>query len=174
MQGPKRTKVQRDRDRAEIARLYLTGALQIDIGARLGLSQQQISYDLKAIRKEWLQSSLRDFDEARSQELAKIDHLETTYWDAWRRSVEKREIETSKMVETAGGQRMEAATRTELQAGDPRFLAGVQWCIDRRCKLLGLDAPDRIEHAGQISLIDVLQDLRQDNDGPMADDSTEE
>jgi hypothetical protein len=27
--------------------------------------------------------------------------------------------------------------------GDPRFLAGVQWCIDRRAKMLGLDAPSR-------------------------------
>jgi hypothetical protein len=27
--------------------------------------------------------------------------------------------------------------------GDPRFLNGVQWCIDRRAKLLGLDAPSK-------------------------------
>lgn len=27
--------------------------------------------------------------------------------------------------------------------GDTKFLAGVQWCIDRRCKLLGLDAPSK-------------------------------
>jgi hypothetical protein len=35
-------------------------------------------------------------------------------------------------------------TRSEGQAGDPRFLQGVACCIDRRCKLLGLDKPDKV------------------------------
>ncbi|MHC4984512.1 MAG: hypothetical protein ACYTF6_15275, partial [Planctomycetota bacterium] len=37
------------------------------------------------------------------------------------------------------------------QAGDPRFLAGVQWCIERRCKILGLDAPTK----AQASLLNI-------------------
>jgi DNA-binding NarL/FixJ family response regulator len=49
-------------DRAEIAQLYLQGWTQADIGAKLGLSRQQIGHDLNAIRAEWLRSSLVDFN----------------------------------------------------------------------------------------------------------------
>jgi hypothetical protein len=28
-------------------------------------------------------------------------------------------------------------------SGDPRYLQGIQWCIDRRAKMLGLDAPSK-------------------------------
>lgn len=34
--------------------------------------------------------------------------------------------------------------RTEEQLGDPRYLQIVSWCIERTCKLLGLDAPTKI------------------------------
>jgi len=50
------------KDRAEVARLYLEGRTQADIGAQLGLSRQQIGYDLGAVRQEWLRSSLVDFN----------------------------------------------------------------------------------------------------------------
>jgi hypothetical protein len=33
--------------------------------------------------------------------------------------------------------------RKEGQAGNPAFLAGVLTCIERRCSILGLDAPKR-------------------------------
>jgi hypothetical protein len=33
--------------------------------------------------------------------------------------------------------------RKEGQAGSPAFLAGVLTCIERRCAILGLDAPKR-------------------------------
>ena len=31
--------------------------------------------------------------------------------------------------------------RRRGQAGDPAFLAGVQWCIGQRCKILGIISP---------------------------------
>ena len=37
-----------------------------------------------------------------------------------------------KVVKTAKG-----------QAGDSRFLQGIQWCINKRSELLGLDAPEK-------------------------------
>jgi hypothetical protein len=102
-----------------------------------------------------------DFNEARAQELAKIDNLELTYWQAWQRSTENKEVESTKVIESGKGEdrkpeRLEAATRSEGQAGDPRFLQGVQWCIERRCKLLGLDEPERFK--GEIKVDDTLTD----------------
>jgi hypothetical protein len=34
--------------------------------------------------------------------------------------------------------------RREGQVGDPRYLDGVLKCIDRRCAILGIDAPKKI------------------------------
>jgi hypothetical protein len=121
---------------------------QADIAERLNagrdftLSQQTISNDIRAIQKEWLASSLRDFDEMRAQELAKIDRLEREYWRGWERSCE--DAETVRKEGPASG--VEKIVKTEKgQAGDPRFLAGVMSCIDRRCKLVGMDAPKELK-----------------------------
>ncbi len=114
----KRPPQQREHDMIKTAQLYLQGLDQRRIAQEIGVSQPQIHKDLKKIKKEWLASALRDFDAARAQELAKIDHLEAKAWEAYE-----------------NGER----------AGDPQLLKQVAWCIDRRCKLLALDAPPRKE-----------------------------
>ena len=118
-------------DRAEVARLYLEGWTQAGIGAQLGLSRQQIGYDLGAVRQEWLRSSLVDFNAKKAEELAKVDQLEREYWSAWEASKKGRQANTAE------------------QAGDPRYLAGVERCIEQRCKLLGLHAPTEARLTGQ-------------------------
>jgi predicted transcriptional regulator len=134
--------------RRQIADLYLRGRLQAEIAEQVGISQSTVSRDLKALQGEWLRSALMDFNEAKARELAKIDHLERTYWAAWQRSQEDAETEATKAIDVKDGKRYEVATQRKGQAGDPRFLQGVQWCIERRCKIIGVDAPDRHEHSG--------------------------
>jgi Trp operon repressor len=73
--------------RSQVAELYLTGKTQKQIAEQFGVNFAQISRDLKVIRQEWLESRVRDFDEAKAEELAKNDVLEVEYWDAWRRSI---------------------------------------------------------------------------------------
>jgi hypothetical protein len=141
--GPKRTKRQREYDLKEIAALYLQGWIQAEIADHLAknrtyrISQQQISADIRAIQKRWLDSSVRSFDEARAQELAKIDNLELVYWSQFEAS--KDPIIKRKTAKKVDGRTTEATQEVSLGTGDPRFLQGVQWCIERRCKLLGLD-----------------------------------
>jgi hypothetical protein len=107
------TKGEREERLAKVARFYLFGWTQTRIGNELIVSQQQISYDLKIVRQRWLESSIRDFNEAKAQELAKLDLVEARYWAAWERT----------------------------QEIDPRFLQGVERCIAKRCEILGLNAP---------------------------------
>lgn len=126
MTGIKRTKVQREQDLAEIAAQYLSGKYQHQIAEWLGqnrpytLSQQQVSHDIKEIQRRWLESSLRDFDVLRAEQVAKLDELERDHRGAWLRSIEADTI------------------------GDPRFLAGIERCIVRRCQILGLNAPTKL------------------------------
>jgi hypothetical protein len=112
------------------------------------MSQQTVSLDIKALQNEWLASALIDFNEAKAQMLAKIDRLEREYWMAWERSCQDAETVTEKARASRGSEKPDSVEKTKQakgQAGDPRFLNGVQWCIEQRCKILGIEAPKRIE-----------------------------
>lgn len=148
MAATQRSQAQIDHDRAEIARRYLRGEIQSAIGQALGMTQQMVSYDLKAIEREWQAAAVHDLSEAKARELAKIDHLEVTYWEAWESSREDKEIATQKQTGSGDAAKRDVTLRKEGQAGSPAFLTGVQWCIERRCKLLGLDAPVKNEFTG--------------------------
>lgn len=143
--------------RKRIAQLYLDGKTQWEIAHEFGVTQALISYELKKIHKEWLGSTLLDFNEAKVKEIAKIDHLEEMAWRSFHRSCEDavtdhKEVErklkdvvkvdkgkvtpTGKTAMQVVGDVSKKVTKG--QAGDPRFLERVAWCIDQRCKILGV------------------------------------
>lgn len=159
----KRTPFQIERDRMEIAQMYLRGKTQHDIAQALispdrgySLSQQMISYDLKAVQAQWQKSTLVDISEIKGRELARIDTLELEYWQAWTRSQLDVKIKTTH----ARGKRakddkpipeqVEQMERTEGRTGNPAFLTGVQWCIEQRCKIFGLYAPEKVEWKAEV------------------------
>ena len=156
----RRSPAQLARDRRREAELYLQGWLQVDIGEELGIDHSTVSRDLKAIQADWLKSALIDFGEAKAREIAKIDALERTYHQAWLRSHEdaetviKKTKGTVRKVDADDGtffqERPAEVNRTSKgQVGDPRFLAGVQWCIERRCKIFGMDAAQTLNVQGK-------------------------
>jgi predicted transcriptional regulator len=119
--GNKRFEVALRRER--VAEMYLQGMSQNQIAKQIGMSQKSISNDIVEIRTQWVNSSIRDFDAMRGEQLAKIDRVEAEYCAAWERS-------------KANGD------------DDPRYMQGVERCVDQRCKLLGLNAPVRTEITG--------------------------
>lgn len=130
--------------RNKVADLYRKGFRQYEIAAKVGVSENQITNDLKAIRAKWMEDSIRNFDEAISEQLAKIDLLEREYWLAYEQS--KKDYKQKSQKTKGTGQDIlsrEVMEKEIIQFGDPRYLQGVQWCIERRCKLMGLDAPIR-------------------------------
>jgi hypothetical protein len=142
MAAPKRTKAQRESDLVEISRLYCSGWRQVDIADRLGLDQTQISYDLKAIFADWRKARDGDVTAWTNAELARINTLEVEYWEAWRRSCGEKKRTTT--TAHKGKNDAQVTVVGEGLLGNPAFLAGVQWCIERRCKILGIDAPTKI------------------------------
>jgi len=166
MRGRHRSSAEIAKHRRQISNLYLQGRLQAEIASELNLSQSTVSRDLKALRGEWLVSSLMDFDEARANELAKIDTLEREYWDAWQRSREDAETITTKGrgdKETAVS--MEKTVQLKGQVGDAAFLRGIEWCIDRRCKLLGLDDTQKLDIvSGGVPIVFEVKGIDLEND----------
>lgn len=149
MAAPKRTPTQRENDLERISTLYLKGKRQVEIAVELGVTQQQVSYDLKEIHKRWRESTTINLDEAKHRELARLDILENTYWSAWERSLDERtKTRTERTSRGGDGQQDKASIEKETLLGIPAYLAGVERCIEQRCKLLGIYAPTRNEHTG--------------------------
>jgi hypothetical protein len=144
MARPKRTPLQRDLDLVKIQGLYFEGKTQAEIAVELQITQQQVSYDLKTLQTRWTQQANAKIDEAKAKELAKLDNLEREYWAAWLDS--KKEFRGTTAERTRGknfGTKVQI--KKERRDGDPRYLDGVMSCIERRCKILGLDAPTKAQ-----------------------------
>lgn len=140
MAAPKRSSIQRENDLPKIAKQYLQGIPQARIAKELGISQPQICADLKVIRSRWRESSIRDFDVAKSEELAKIDLVETQAWEAWEESKKLKTTTTKKTGTTPKGDVDLIDRKAEKQVGNPVFLNVVMSCITKRCQIMGLDS----------------------------------
>jgi transcriptional regulator with XRE-family HTH domain len=126
--------------RKGVATLYLEGWRQTDLAERFGVDQSTISRDLAAIRQEWLDSAVVDFNEAKARELARIDKLEREYWEQYEASKEPLESTVKEQTGVGDDKRVKAQKRETSRTGDPRYLAGIQWCIEQRLKIYGVYA----------------------------------
>jgi len=140
MPGSPRNPDERESQLEQIAYCHLMGQSQRAIAADLKISQPTVSNDLKEIRSRWLASSVRDFDAAKSIELAKIDLVEAEFWQQWEKSKELKRTRKQEDGLTERGEIIKTTVVEEQRCGNAAYLNGVMSCIDRRCKLLGLDS----------------------------------
>jgi hypothetical protein len=121
--------------RKQVAELFLQGWSQPAIAEHLHVSQPTICADLKAIRQEWRESALRDFDELRAIELQKLDFMEREAWAGWFRSQKP----AQSAIVTGDGAGNLTRKSMKHQMGDPRYLAIVNQSIAQRRAIFGLD-----------------------------------
>ena len=141
MAAPKRSKIQRERDRVTISELYLKGWSQAKIGEYLELNQSQISRELSKIKAAWKAEATRDYDLHVDEQLRRLAMVESEYWEGWERSqTAKEQSLQEKLTEAATSRDSKAKIqrRTETRVGDPRFLEGIVKCNQERSKLLDL------------------------------------
>ena len=81
--------------RARVADWYCSGKTVYAIAELAGVHHATVTRDLAAIRQQWRDSAVRDFDAARAVELAKIDRLERQYWEAWEKSCKDAVVKTT-------------------------------------------------------------------------------
>ncbi len=151
--------------RAKVSALVLQGLRPHEIAARLGDSsntgQTKVRQDLVAIRRQWKDSTVRDFDGAKTRVLVEIALLKREAWAAYERSkrdrvtVRDRELLTRsgrkrRRAEVANGDTegnpsgglevsaVEHETRTEHSVGDSRYLKIVSDLVAEEALLLGL------------------------------------
>lgn len=98
----------------EIETLYCAGLTQQAIADKVGISQRSVSTALRRLIDSMREKAGSKIEEARAEELAKINNLERRYWAEY------------------------SSTR------DLKCLQGVERCISARREMLGLDAEKRI------------------------------
>lgn len=123
--------------RKHVARRYLRGELQHEIAQAFEVDQATISRDLRVIHDEWLAQTSIDRAAWIAQEVGRIDEIEREAWLAWKRSQEDAVARRARLRAGVG----ESEETRKGQAGDARFLQVVLNCVERRCKILGVEKP---------------------------------
>ena len=144
------SKVTATQRRPQVAEMYIAGKYQTDIARHFGVTPTTIHNDLKAIRRQWAKEYAETWNDVVIEQLAKIDKQEREAWQAWERSkldAETKETFTESSGKTQDGKPIVGKTTLKKksvgQAGDPRFLQSIQWCIEQRLKVVGGYASDR-------------------------------
>lgn len=157
----KRTHAQIVADRLLITELLLEGQTMFKIAQHINsireyqLSYSQIVYDCRAIEKQWMKEYLGNIDTMKAKELARIDRIEQAAWDAWEAS--KRTLAQTEKEQTENEQlgrddkayqkhRKVRAKKVETERdADEKFMKIIQWCVEQRCKILGFNAPQKLD-----------------------------
>lgn len=147
--GYRRTPEQRENDLVFCTDLFLRGYSYRQISdllnqrnAKLGLDYaivppMRVYKDLKQLLINWKREHEENIDLYITKELSKLDKIEAELWDAWERS--KKRIVSK--IRQSGLKKV----RSETFAGNPRYLDLVLSVQQRRAKLLGLDAPVKVD-----------------------------
>ena len=164
----KRSEEQRIYDIRFCADLFLRGysyreiadALNRDLSARgMGytITFQMVYYDLQQCLIEWKRERLDNIDDYVTRELRKLDKMEVELWEAWERSKtgktrekNRQNAKPRKVLEDGDNPEYYGyeETTTETSAGNPRFLDLLLNVQQRRAKMLGFDAPIKVEIPG--------------------------
>lgn len=131
-----------DERRAKVAELYVRGHSMAEIATVCGVHKCTIVRDVREIRKEWREQYADTFQRYTLEQIRKIDAVEKEAWEAWQAS--KQDSVTISRKEPSSGD-IETTTTVKGQTGDPRYLEAILRAIERRSKLLGLDAPEKVQ-----------------------------
>jgi hypothetical protein len=116
--------------------------------------------DIKALIEEWRETRALEIGQAKIAELERINEVERTAWDAWEKSILMKtttEKNSGGSNQSGGYNNEEKTVRVEETAGNPAFLRIVMDCVDKRCEILGLNSPLKLEGTGENGAITIIQ-----------------
>lgn len=192
MSSRKRTELMIAEDRARVASLLRRGVtsrseiafiINQDRDKDLWISDTQITHDIDAIKKAYRETATEDFQVYKNQILDELTELQKTFWQAYELSrrnkisiesdgiIDSEEEYDTTMNEGLGlkplekvYQRMAKVREEQRLEGNVSFLQGALGCIDRKAKILGIDAPSKIamtDATGTKDAFDVLDFVKQ-------------
>ena len=141
------TLVIREERRARVARMLLTTERPTasKIAEVIGVSRAMVIKDMREIREEWRKSRYASQDEAVAREVERLAMVEREAWSAVAQCRKPRTVKQTKTYKNAAGATVEEVTFEEHQhLSSAQHLRIILGCVERRSKLLGLDAPTEI------------------------------
>ncbi len=175
----KRSKEQRESDMNILSKMYIRNKSQMEIGRTLGISQGQVSNDLKKLLKRWEDTRLNDIDQYKAEQLQRINHIEGEMWTAWELSKTKGKITISKSKSGEMVKMLDPSTGREFKmdddrywkageieelptgGGDMQYMNGIMWCVQERSKIMGLNAPKKIAATDPTGTIEAGQSAKE-------------
>ncbi|MDZ7658066.1 hypothetical protein [Fodinibius sp.] len=180
MASRKRKRKEIDRDRKilsewlamgktdEMSQTAMAEELRQITNADYTLSQQQISYDLTYIEKEWKESRIENVHKAKMRELEKLKGYERMARKGWDRSIKEKEKHKRKVKNEAGERTKEIQVETEDPIGDPRFINSLVKISKHRAKIMGFEAAQKHEVTGKdggpVEITEVVVEMPEDNE----------
>lgn len=132
-----------EKDRKAIEELYREGVSQAAIARQLKISPATVSRDLKTIIKRWMEQTVHNLDEHKAKQLKLLDKLEREYWEAWERS---KELTPIKLKDRDGVERTLYRPASHYSPmGVVGYIEKIHKVIDQRIKILGLEAPKKVD-----------------------------
>lgn len=157
--GGKRTVEQREADKRFCADLFVKGYTYRDIAKKLNeynkengldydVTYKTVFMDINQVLVEWKKERFTEIDNYIQVELKKLDKMEVELWDAWDKSKSGR-----RKTKIVGGEIKNGAIsggslenrQLEDTNGDPRYLDLLLKVQERRAKLLGYNAPVKVD-----------------------------
>jgi hypothetical protein len=159
MSAHKRSKLERENDLLTIAEMHANHVPQRKIADLFGITQGQISRDVKEIYKRWAEPDKTSLATCRARMLAKIRSHEKLSRELLNDSRKPRERNEASLRSEPGGiggdgeaaqatpdkEVVSKKQTTEGQCGNPSYLKSIEWCMEQEIKLRGLTAPQKLE-----------------------------
>lgn len=135
------------------------GYSQSDIAKLLGVSQTQVSLDLKLVRSRYTERMIEDKSGLTNEMREHYRDIRREAWIQWERSKLASQKEVTQTIGGADGEEKERVTRTvEGRCGDPAYLQTIIKTLDSERDMLGLNAPKDINIKAQVLNWDMLAD----------------
>lgn len=118
---------------------------------QLGVSRPVVTKLMPDVYQFWRAEKLKNIDQLVMDELNRLDWVEREAREAWEKSKQQAETIIKEMAGEGKGGSKEAGRRSRVKVittkpnGDPRFIEAMLKCGEARRKILGLDAPVKID-----------------------------
>lgn len=155
----KRTVEQHEADKRFCADLFVKGYAYRVIADRLNeynhengleysVTYKTVFMDIQQVLAEWKKERFKDIDNYMQLELKKLDKMEIELWDAWEKSKSakrKTKIIGGRISDNSISGGTLDSRQIEDNNGDPRYLDLLLKIQERRAKLLGYNAPVKVD-----------------------------
>jgi len=147
----KRTKLQIEDDLLIISKMTHQGISARSICEYINsirpykIGQDQVLQDRRTILSRIKAKNNKSLAEFRAAEIDRLDFLDKEASDAWEASKQDQVTQTRSIRKGSDGDEETTTVERKKQVGDAVFLMLRLKALERRCKLLGLDAPVKTE-----------------------------